>query len=167
MPSSLINHVGNRTTSRLFTERVEAHLDNWKQPGERHNHEIYSLGCILSHSAIFMNRHQDHFIRGTPVVPIRHADLKVDSGAEVLAGEDGVGAKLLLNAEDLVELGKTLRSCRRTSLDLASADANNDIGDGHILGLTGAVGHHDAPVVSERVLGSLDGLGKSADLVDL
>ena len=37
---------------------------------------------------------------------------------EVLAGVDGFGAQLLLNPEDLVVLGKTLRAARGACLDL-------------------------------------------------
>jgi enolase len=42
--------------------------------------------------------------------PARH--LQVDSSAELLAGVDSVGTKLLLNAEDLVKLGKSLPPLR-------------------------------------------------------
>lgn len=94
-------------------------------------------------------------------------NLQVDRGAEVLAGIDGVLTELLLDAEDLVELSKTLRTGRSTGLDLASAETDSNVSDGDILGLTGAVGDHDTPAVSVGVLGSLDGLGEGTDLVDL
>jgi hypothetical protein len=38
----------------------------------------------------------------------------------------------------LVQLGQTLGSSWGTSLDLTGAEADNDIGDGNILGLTGS-----------------------------
>jgi hypothetical protein len=93
--------------------------------------------------------------------------LHVDRGPELVASVDGVLAKLLLDAEDLVELGKTLRAGRSTSLDLTGAETDNDVGNGDILGLTGAVRNHDAPVGAEGVLGGLDSLGDGTDLVDL
>jgi len=37
--------------------------------------------------------------------------LQVDSSLELGASENGIGTKLLLNTEDLVELGKTLGTC--------------------------------------------------------
>lgn len=75
--------------------------------------------------------------------------------------------ELLLNAEDLVELGETLRAGWGTGLDLASAETDNDIGDGDIFSLARAVGDHDAPSSTESVLGGLNGLGDGTDLVDL
>ena len=41
--------------------------------------------------------------------------LHVNSRSIVVAGKDGVVAKLLLNTKDLVEFRKTLRTSRRTS----------------------------------------------------
>lgn len=93
--------------------------------------------------------------------------LQVDGGAELLAGVDGVVAQLFLDTEDLVELGQTLGTGRSTGLDLAGAQTDGNVGDGHVLGLTGAVGHHDAPVVGVGVLGGLDRFGEGTDLVDL
>jgi hypothetical protein len=97
----------------------------------------------------------------------RSKHLQVNGAAELLAGVDGVGAKLLLDTEDLVELGKTLRAAGSTGLDLARAETDRDVGDGDILGLTGAVGDHDTPAVGVGVLGGLDRLGEGTDLVDL
>lgn len=93
--------------------------------------------------------------------------LQVNSVAELLAGVDGVGTELLLNTEDLVQLGQTLGAARSTGLDLARAETDSNVGNGDILGLTGAVGHHDTPVVGVGVLGGLDRLGQRTDLVDL
>ena len=93
--------------------------------------------------------------------------LQVDRGAELFASIDGVVTKLLLDTEDLVQLGQTLGTGRSTGLDLARAETDSDIGNGDILSLTGTVGNHDTPVVGVGVLGSLDGLGKGTDLVDL
>ena len=93
--------------------------------------------------------------------------LDVDSGPELGASVDGVVAELLLDTEDLVELGETLRSGRSTSLDLTSTETDNDVSDGDVLSLTGAVRDHDTPVGTEGVLGSLDGLSDGTDLVDL
>ena len=92
---------------------------------------------------------------------------QVDSSPEVRASVDGIVAELLLDTKYLVELGQTLRSGGRTRLDLSSAQTNNDIGDGHIFGLTRAVRDHDTPTSTKGVLGSLDGLGDGTDLIDL
>ena len=93
--------------------------------------------------------------------------LDVNRGPELGAGVDGIVTKLLLDTEDLVELGETLRTGGSTSLDLASAETDDDVSDGDILGLTRAVRDHDTPVSAESVLGSLDSLGDGTDLVDL
>jgi hypothetical protein len=93
--------------------------------------------------------------------------LQVNRLAEVLTRVDSLVTELLLNAEDLVELGETLRSGRSTGLDLTSTETDSNVGDGDILGLTGSVRDHDTPTVGVRVLGSLDGLGQSTNLVDL
>lgn len=107
---------------------------------------------------------------GEPFGPIyapSRLHLQVDSSAELLASVDSVSTELLLDAEDLVELGKTLGTGRGTGLDLAGAETDGDISDGDILSLTGAVGDHDTPAVGVGVLGGLNGLGQGTDLVDL
>ena len=93
--------------------------------------------------------------------------LQVDGSAEVVTGVDGLVTELLLDTEDLVELGKTLRTGRGTGLDLAGTETDNDIGNGDVLSLTGTVGDHDTPASGEGVLGGVDGLGDGTDLVDL
>jgi hypothetical protein len=65
--------------------------------------------------------------------------------AEVLSGVDGVTSKLFLDTEKLVVLGQTLRAAGSTSLDLTGTETDDDIGNGVVLGLTGAVRDHDAP----------------------
>jgi hypothetical protein len=106
-----------------------------------------------------------HFNLRTPFQTI--TCLQVDSSSEVLSSVDSVVTEFLLDTEDLVELGQALRSGWRTSLDLSSTETNNDVGNGDILGLTGAVRNHDAPASTEGILGSLDSLSDCADLVDL
>ena len=93
--------------------------------------------------------------------------LHVDRGPELVASVDGVVTKLLLDTEDLVELGETLGTGRGTSLDLSGAETNDDVGNGDILGLTRAVRNHDTPASTEGILGGLDGLSDGTDLVDL
>lgn len=93
--------------------------------------------------------------------------LQVNRLAEVLTRVDSLVTELLLNAEDLVELGKTLRSGGSTGLDLTSAETDSNVSDGDVLSLTGSVRDHDTPAIGVRVLGGLDGLGQSTDLVDL
>lgn len=98
---------------------------------------------------------------------IRSKHLQVNGSAELLAGVDSVGAKLLLDTEDLVKLGKTLRTAGSTGLDLARAETDGNVSDGNVLSLTGAVGDHDTPAIGVGVLGGLDRLGERTDLVDL
>ena len=63
------------------------------------------------------------------------------------AGEGRVRAELLLDAQELVVLGHTLRARRCTRLDLADAKSNDEVGDEGVLRLTRAVRNHDSPVV--------------------
>jgi hypothetical protein len=95
------------------------------------------------------------------------SSLHVDGGAELFTGVDGFVTELLLDTKDLVELGKTLRTGRGTSLDLAGTETDNDVGNGDVLSLTGTVRNHDTPASGEGVLGGVDGLGNGTDLVDL
>lgn len=95
------------------------------------------------------------------------AFLQFNGSAEVGARVDGELSELLLNSEDLVELGKTLRSGGSTGLDLTSSETNSNVGNGDILSLTGSVRDHDTPASGVGVLGSLDRLGEGTDLVDL
>jgi len=97
----------------------------------------------------------------------RSKHLQVNGAAELLTSVDGVGAKLLLDTKDLVELGKTLRAAGSTGLDLARAETDSNVRDGDVLSLTGAVRDHDTPAISVGVLGGLDRLGEGTNLVDL
>jgi hypothetical protein len=89
------------------------------------------------------------------------------SGPELLTSVDSLITQLLRDAEDLVQLSKTLRTGWGTSLDLASTETNRDVSDGNIFSLSGSVRDHDAPSSGVRVVGGLNRLGESSDLVDL
>src|SRR5690606_37239571 len=54
-----------------------------------------------------------------------------------------------------------------TSLDLTSAETDNNVGNGDIFSLTRPVGDHDAPASSIGVLCGLDRLAEGTNLVDL
>lgn len=87
--------------------------------------------------------------------------------AELLAGELGGTAELLLDAQDLVVLAQALRSAGRAGFDLTGGEADDQVGDERVLSLAGAMRHHRAPSVLLRQQMSVDGLGDGADLVDL
>jgi hypothetical protein len=80
---------------------------------------------------------------------------------------DGLVAQLFLNSQQLVVLGKTLRSARSTGLDLASAKTNNQVGNKSVFSLSGSVRDHDTPFVRESQVGRFDRLGDGSDLVHL
>jgi hypothetical protein len=92
--------------------------------------------------------------------------LHVHSLAEAAPSIDSAASQLLLDTKDLIQLGQTLRSGWSTTLDLASSDTNDNVGDGNIFGLAGTMGHHDTPASSVGVLGGLNRFSQSADLVD-
>ena len=79
----------------------------------------------------------------------------LEARSPVLAGEDGLVAKLLLDTQKLVVLAKTLRAAWGTSLDLTSLQADDQISDKGVLSLARSVGNHDAPLGRE---GHLSGL---------
>ena len=85
---------------------------------------------------------------------------------EILAGVDGIVTQLLLDPENLVQLGQTLGTAGSPGLDLTSPQAHHDVGDGNVLRLSRSMGHHDTPVGGVGILGRLDSLGESADLID-
>src|SRR4051812_11225811 len=78
----------------------------------------------------------------------------------------GVG-ELLLDAEQLVVLGDTVRAGRSAGLDLAAADGDGEVGDRGVLGLAGTVAHHRAEAGPVRHVDGVQRLGERADLVDL
>jgi len=85
----------------------------------------------------------------------------------VLTSVNGRRAKLLLNTEELVVLGVTLRAAGSSSLDLAGGQSNREIGNESVLSLSRAVGSHNTPTSLLGHADSLDGLGDGADLVHL
>lgn len=87
--------------------------------------------------------------------------------SELLAGVLGSSSQLLLDTENLVVLGQTLGAARRSGLDLTSGQANDQVGNKRVLGLTGTMRHHRAPASALGELVSIDGFGDTADLVDL
>src|SRR5699024_4618862 len=75
--------------------------------------------------------------------------------------------QLLLDAEQLVVLRHALAARRGAGLDLAAVGGHRQVGDGGVLGLTGAVGHHRGEARAVREVHGVQGLGERADLVDL
>ena len=59
-------------------------------------------------------------------------------------------ADLLLNAEELVVLAKTLRAARGAGLDLLAVEANDEVRNEAVLRLARAVGDHDPPALLLR-----------------
>ena len=55
--------------------------------------------------------------------------------AEAVAGVHGVGAELLLDAQQLIVLAEALRAAGRAGLDLAGLEADGEVGDEGVLGL--------------------------------
>jgi hypothetical protein len=142
---------------------------------QAHEDELFELCFYSCRRQIFKKGDIKFVQKGKPGFPpfqftpvsSRMRNLHVDRGAERGTGVDSIVTELLLDTEDLVELGKTLRSGGSTSLDLTGTETDNDVSNGDILSLTGTVRNHDTPGGSEGVLGSLDGLGDGTDLVDL
>src|ERR1700710_528780 len=85
-------------------------------------------------------------------------------------GAPGVACRvveLLLDAQQLVVLGHALGAGGGAGLDLAAVGGDGEVRDRGVLGLARPVAHHAAEAVAVRQLDRVEGLGQSADLVDL
>ncbi len=87
--------------------------------------------------------------------------------AELSSNVLGIAAKLLLNPQHLVVLGQPLRAAWSTSLDLASAETNNQVGNEAVLCLARAVADHGAPAIGLSQVVRSNGLSHRSNLVDL
>jgi len=94
-------------------------------------------------------------------------------------GINSLVTQLCLNSQKLIVLGETFTSisiCKDltgdvpatggASLDLATPEADDEIGDEGIFGFTGTMGDHDAPTGIEGVCGGLKGFANGSDLID-
>ena len=109
--------------------------------------------------------------------------LDVDSGPEPGTSIDSRISEFLLDTEDLVELGQTLRSGRGAGFlfgsvsvplvdlgvtyNLTRTKTDNDVSDGNIFSFARSVRNHDTPASTKSVLSGLDSLTDGTDLVDL
>merc|ERR1719181_229396 len=80
---------------------------------------------------------------------------------------DGVLAELLFDAHELIVFGVAVGTARRPGLDLPSAEAYREVGDGGVLCLARAVRAHDTPAALLAQLHRLDGFGDGANLIHL
>src|SRR5580693_5530761 len=78
-----------------------------------------------------------------------------------------LGTQFLLNPQQLVVFGGAVRARQRAGLDLPAIGGNREIGDGGILGLAGAVRHHDGIAGLVGHLDRAERFGQRTDLVDL
>lgn len=85
----------------------------------------------------------------------------------MLACENGVHSKLLLNSQELVVLGQPLAAAWGASFDLAGSQSNYEISNERVFSLAGTVRNHHSPTVMKALLSCFDGFGETADLVDL
>ena len=87
--------------------------------------------------------------------------------SEVLASVHGFVAKSFFDSEDLVVLGKSIRSAGSSTLNFTGAKAANQVCDEVIFGFARSVGHHDSPASLLRHVAGFNTLGDGSDLVDL
>ena len=121
------------------------------------------IHCLVDGLQCWARTFPEHVVSTTQI-------LQTDRGPELFAGEDSrwtLTLQLLLDPQDLVQLGQALRPSRSTSLDLSGTKSNHDIGDGNIFGFARAVTHHNAPVSRVGIFRSLDRFGQGANLIDL
>src|SRR5215208_5752050 len=76
-------------------------------------------------------------------------------------------AQLLLDAQQAVVLGDALAAGGSARLELAGVGGDDEVGDGGVLRLAGAVADHGGPAGALGRLHGLKRLGERADLVEL
>ena len=91
----------------------------------------------------------------------------LSSEREIFTRVDGLAAKHLFDTHQLVVFADAVGAAGGAGFDLAGAECHGEVGDGGVLGFTGAVRHHGSVVVALRELHGVDGLRERADLVDL
>src|SRR5664280_1042208 len=89
------------------------------------------------------------------------------AGQRVPAEVPRAVTQLLLDPEEPVVLRDSLRARRGAGLDLARAHRHDEVGDGRVLGLAGAVADHRGPACPARHLDRSHRLGDGPDLVEL
>jgi len=87
--------------------------------------------------------------------------------SEGAACEHGGAAQDLLDAEQFVVFGDSVRAGGRAGLDLAAVGGDGDVGDGGVLGFTGAMAEDGLVPAELGELDSVEGFGQGTDLVDL
>src|SRR4029077_18541082 len=76
-------------------------------------------------------------------------------------------AELLLDPHELVVLGDAIGARGSARLDLSGAERDREVGNGRILGLARAMGHHRAVTMTLREPHRFDRLRERPDLVHL
>lgn len=85
----------------------------------------------------------------------------------MVTGIDSSGPELLLDSEDLVVLGESVGSAGSSTLDLTSAETDDQVSNEVIFSLTGSVRDHDTPSCLLGHVAGLDALGHGTNLVNL
>lgn len=121
----------------------------------RHHDNTHATSAIPFHSTYVMKKSILYYNRHLPILLC----LDGDRVPEFTSSINSLSTQLLLNPQQLIILGNPFTTRRRARLELARAQTNSDISDGHVLGLAGAMGDHDAPAGGVGVAGGIDGLG--------
>src|SRR6185295_15601177 len=83
------------------------------------------------------------------------------------AAVGGPAPELIFDPQQLVVLRRSVRTGRRTRLDLAAVRGDGDVGDRRVLGLAGPVGDDGRIPVPVGELDRVERLAECSDLVDL
>lgn len=63
----------------------------------------------------------------------------------MFSSEDGLAAEFFVDSKELVVLSEAVRSAWGASFDLACSEADNEVSDEVVFGLSGAVADHHTP----------------------
>ncbi|ETW06711.1 hypothetical protein H310_02889 [Aphanomyces invadans] len=122
--------------------------------------DVRDARALRTASAVQMNNMGHVYLKGRVLAQLFDV-------SEVVAGVHGLGAHFFFNTEQLVVLGEAFRAARSTSLDLAGAQTNSQVGNERVFRFTTAVGRHDAPARLLRHGDSFNRFPNRPDLVDL
>jgi len=87
--------------------------------------------------------------------------------SELFSGILGLASQFLFDAQQLVVFGKAFGTAGSTRFDFSGSQANHQISNEGIFGLSRSVRDHHTPACSLRIVAGFNGFCDSANLIDL
>jgi hypothetical protein len=94
------------------------------------------------------------------------SDAESDPPQSKRSAVNGVFAKLLLDAKQLIVFGHAIGAAQGASLDLAGIRGDGDVSDGRVLGFTRAMADDRGVFVPLRQFDGIQGFREGTNLID-